>query len=254
MAMTDAHRLLVQTFISKPVIPDADLNTSFQQIANLYNNRAALEPFIATINDNLRYVSMEIRKTIWEEDGELYWGLVNVRGDDHVKTATSYNASELALFKKIMEQIIAGGGIVAGTEANNLARTLEPPIPLTRADGIIDRFVADQWLARTTDRDGERDSNATKFLTLGVRSMLELRPYLDSLYAEISASSSSNAPATALPDCIMCSEPVLRGEVCANSRCPARMHRHCAQKWFQGKRDPRCPHCSTAWTTYHSIS
>lgn len=267
MSMSEAHRALLQVFVCRHVILDADLAALFQQqIFQVHNTQTSLEPFISTINDNLRMLSMEIRKIVWEEDGQLYWGLVNTKGEEHVKLATNYTIAELALFRRIMEHIVAevshGAGVIAGTDATNLGRSLDPPITPSRADSIIERLVADHWLAHVTlttsgaatapapathQNQSTGSSRGDRGYTLGIRAMIELRPYLDGLYA--GANSTDGEGTGALPECILCSEAVLRGRLCPNPRgtCPARMHLHCGRRWFEGKRDPRCPHCSTPW-------
>jgi hypothetical protein len=58
-------------------------------------------------------------------------------------------------------------------------------------------------------------------LSLGLRSVLELAPYIHAQYGERS-----------VPECICCREFVVRGPACPTANCEARLHRRCALDWF----------------------
>jgi hypothetical protein len=44
----------------------------------------------------------------------------------------------------------------------------------------------------------------------------------------------------------VCQDLVFEGEACNNARCSAKLHHHCARKWFHGK-VRKCMACTTAW-------
>jgi hypothetical protein len=112
------------------------------------------------------------------------------------------------------------------TEAVNFARDVNN-ITLAKAETTIHTLVKDHWLASTKHND---DSIS---ISLGVRAMLELKGWLEDVYN--------------LTECVMCSEPVVKGQSCRNDKCEVRMHNHCAQRWFQGKNIKKCPTCTQDW-------
>jgi len=181
---------------------------------------------ISDINDKLRSLAMEIRKAVAEDDGVMYHALVNTRQDDTVNAATELNFAQLTFFKKVLEKIVVGDtmGYIRGLDANNLGKSCEPPMSFTKSEEIVENLIKSKWLAKVDEG-----------ITLGVRSMLELRPYIELFYGE------------SLPDCVLCSEAVLRGTSCSSDRCGTKMHVHCQEKWFHGNKDKKCPTCTLPW-------
>jgi len=199
---------------------------------------ARLDDFVGVINDNIQALSLEIRKAIDETSARPYWGFVNMKADTHIQTATKLSTNDLALFKKLVDLIVSDeAGCITAAVATTAGKDVAPPFTATRAQALIDQLCRAQWLA-----DLKKERNEERKITLGVRSMLELRAYLEELYKD------------ELKDCTLCSEPVLlrneRGTQCSNPPCSARMHSYCRDKWFHGKANKRCPACTTLWPGY----
>ena len=57
------------------------------------------------INNQLHFVNFDIRKTVSENDGSIYYGLVNTRSDKESQLGTSFGLPEVNLFKKIVIQL-----------------------------------------------------------------------------------------------------------------------------------------------------
>lgn len=86
--------------------------------------------------------------------------------------------------------------------------------------------------------------NHNKDVGLGVRALLELRPWLLSTFPD------------AIAECGACqqlhsrvtpqrSTQLLQGISCSNSECAVKMHPHCSLKW--ATRKAKCPSCNTVW-------
>lgn len=90
---TDQHKILLQYIISKKVVLESELEkkTSLE-----------LENAISLINLQLQSLMIEIKKTTFEEDGKVYWGLVNISDDEFSQLASSFLPSQIELFKKIV--------------------------------------------------------------------------------------------------------------------------------------------------------
>jgi hypothetical protein len=91
---TDEHRILLQYIISKKVVLESELEkkTSLKELENA----------ISFINLQLQSLMIEIKKITFEEDGKVYWGLVNISDDEFSQLASSFLPSQIELFKKIV--------------------------------------------------------------------------------------------------------------------------------------------------------
>lgn len=114
-------------------------------------------------------------------------------------------------------------GVISTTQAINLSSSITPAISKRQANDAIERMVMDYWLF---EEKGD--------LSLGVRSLLELRPYLKELYGDH------------LAECVLCSELVTRGDQCEN--CKVKLHENCSRRLFSGKDVRKCPSCAEPWT------
>jgi len=239
-SLNDAHRLLVQLFLTKHVIPEAEFLQYYRKILDEYKERdVGVEEFVNKINDALRFAFFEIRKAAAEEDGKIYWGIANTRSDVTSQLATDLSLPDIELFKKIVEAIIAApdeiipvNGELGLIDCVNLAKGIEH-LTLNKAEQTIQGLVKNRWLACR-----ENPSAKTRHISLGVRTFLELKPWLEESFKGEGY----------LIDCILCAEPVFKGEHCANKKCEVRMHYHCAAKWFSRKdATKKCPTCTTTW-------
>jgi hypothetical protein len=70
---------------------------------------------------------------------------------------------------------------------------------------------------------------------LGVRTLLELNPYIEATYEEASSA------------CTICMEKVFLGDACPQPRCPVKLHRHCYDTYRQNRPVPLCPACQQPW-------
>jgi len=224
---------MVQIFVSKKVLEEGELKTIFQKVLQDFKRpNEEWNPFVSVMNTNLAFVFLEVKRVVSEEDSKTYWGLVNTKGDNGDKIATSFNSSEIALFKKIVEAIVVPEteddeppGSISQIDAVNLAKG--NGISLQAAEKAIKRMVKEQWLSLSEDRNSK--------LSLGIRTFLELKSWLE------------NSFQNSLRECVVCSEPVLKGDACPNTRCKTRMHKHCSRRWFQPGKETKCPSCNTPW-------
>uniref|UniRef100_A0A7S4MBR1 Non-structural maintenance of chromosomes element 1 homolog n=1 Tax=Vannella robusta TaxID=1487602 RepID=A0A7S4MBR1_9EUKA len=208
---TDDHRLLLQYFISHKVIAEDKIQQHFP--------KTRFEELVHGININLQNMHLEIKRIIAEEDGSVFWGIVNLKNDELSQIATNYNKVEVDLFKAILDKLASEGQMLYLD-----AIEVNPHMSRDKAENIILKFVDDKWLTR----DGGE-------LVLGLRARLELRPYLEEVFGE------------EMKECVFCTEIVFKGETCENDRCSTVAHRHCAQRWFAEKPNPKCPTCSEPW-------
>jgi len=224
--MNDSKRLLLQAFMSHKVLHENEAIKIFQTITN--NDGSDMAEFIAVINTELNPLFMEIRKVVFEENGEPYWGLVNSRNEEHSKLASEFTQAELTYFKQIIEYLFKNSeeGVISNIKAINLHLQLEiDKFGPTVAENAINKLIKERWLVKSGNNG----------ISLGVRSFLELRPYFEQMYPDD------------VVDCVMCSELVIKGESCSDERCSTRMHYHCAKRWFTDNKKRTCPTCTQDW-------
>jgi hypothetical protein len=98
------------------------------------------------------------------------------------------------------------------------------------------QFLVDGWLTTL---------NQNKDIGLGLRGLLELRPWLISTFPD------------AIAECGACQQLLSRvlklsillisiqGIPCTKEDCPVKMHPHCSSKW--ATRKAKCLECNTVW-------
>jgi hypothetical protein len=198
---------------------------------------------LAGANQALVHYGFEIRRAASDDDGTVFYGLVNTKNDELSKLATTYEPAQLHYLKALIEAILkppADGekGRITRADAAGIRTQLAKDshgasagsgsgvvttLSSAAADETIASLVANHWLSSST-RNGD--------LSLGMRSLMELKPFIESLCDS---------------ECTMCSEVVIRGQTCSNELCDTMMHFHCAKRWFENKPDKVCPTCTRPW-------
>ena len=235
------HQLFLQSMMSRHYMSDRAFRRLHERVSQAYSDEfevdESLEEFVEVINAQLRPMYMEIRTTRLEEDGARVWGLVNSLADESTKLATRYGAHEIAFFKQVLERIIHSEmGSIDNVQCLNLVRevndflkaqeadaaaqsgektnddddgnnegVLSKNVGLIRLSGpqveaLLKRLVKDGWLI-----------NSNGNITLGARSLLELKP---TITASLGESASK---------CVICRELVIIGDDDEHGM----MHYHC---------------------------
>lgn len=57
---------------------------------------------ISTINHNMHFLWLEIRRVVDDQTGVGWYGIANTRADDVAKLATSYTEREVEFLKKLV--------------------------------------------------------------------------------------------------------------------------------------------------------
>jgi hypothetical protein len=123
--MTDVHRLLLQYFIDVHVEKEAIVKKKlgdicayfegaphsalcFPPFIAIYSHHwtpvtpADLEMVISTINHNMHFLWLEVRRVVDDQTGVCWYGIANTRADDVAKLATSYTEREVEFLKKLV--------------------------------------------------------------------------------------------------------------------------------------------------------
>ncbi|KAJ1904722.1 hypothetical protein IWQ60_012405, partial [Tieghemiomyces parasiticus] len=97
---TDAHRLFLQNCALQRVMTQEATHGLWQRAVTLIHGSEggpdeSLEDFIATINEELDPLHMELRVVLDEISDAQWWILVNLKGDEIAQLATLYTPTEL---------------------------------------------------------------------------------------------------------------------------------------------------------------
>ncbi|XP_071836788.1 non-structural maintenance of chromosomes element 1 homolog [Apostichopus japonicus] len=225
---TDAHRLVVQTFLARGVMNTKDVADVIQKACErcgVTNSGQNVDNFIHQINTKLRINTMEIKKKREEETGEEVYALVQTAETEVGKLATDYHPKELELFKEIVGKIVTSEeGEASSTECLNLADSLDRRISKDDAQTAIKKFVEERWLYM--DEEGQ--------ISLAARGILELEMFMKESYSDF------------ISICYLCQDLVVKGQLC-DACGKVKLHYFCAQRLFQTRPNPKCPSCEKAW-------
>lgn len=250
--------------MSEPAFKNLYIDATTQ--CNLPPPAAAItaDSIATSLTTKLRFASMEVRRGRAEDTGEWYVGLIDLRADDISVMACKYTPVEATFFKKILEKIVLGDGIDVPVKRrgivtlNSLLKMADRKLDQGAVGQLVERLVSDMWLWKVQQpliallhcsfialtrllllpQRGQR-------VGLGVRSILELTPYIEAVYEE--GGGEGEREGGTLVSCMICLEKVFLGEGCPQPRCAAKLHRHCFETYRQGRPAPPCPHCQQPW-------
>ncbi|KAG0230948.1 hypothetical protein BGW42_000599 [Actinomortierella wolfii] len=240
---TDTHRLFLQAAISRRHMSEATAKDVYQRVCQATQgmtlkseyNPDDYDDFIDTLNEGLNSVEFEFRRAIDEVTGQPVLSLTNTNGQKIAQVATSYNPTELEYFKHLVDAIVNAddeayciGSKAALIEAGNLVNKENKVLTLSKkdAEALLNRFVADQWFIR---------SSAGAY-SLSMRSLLELQTFLKETYPD------------QIQECTLCMDIITKGQRCQVGACAARLHHHCAERYFKNRTNKVCPTCHSQWT------
>ncbi|XP_015576319.1 non-structural maintenance of chromosomes element 1 homolog isoform X3 [Ricinus communis] len=242
------HHTLIQSLMSRGPLKEDDFHKIFSSVTGKNPRTCGREfnDFLLKINKELSYVQMELRRCRNQNDGQLFYGLVNNVSDDQSKLGSKYSVPQITLFKAAIEAIVQDAtaqGSISWSGALNIrlenqvynsaesqsqgSSSQVPPalrnFSLSQKEKTLDELVCDKWLCRTPDGG----------IGLGVRSYLDLRSWFHN---------------SGTPPCQVCNEAAIKAKVCQNESCTLRIHHYCLKKKISQSRGKIvCPTCGIEW-------
>ncbi len=230
--MKNSHKAFLQCFMSRGILTNKEVREWHKRAVETYDgaegfDNKRLAEFVNTINLNIKPMHMEIKKIIDEATGTHCYGLTNTVESEITRVASDYSPAEHEFFKKLVEQLVESDtGSLTSIECLNLVHTLEN-VKMTKkeAEALLGRLQQDNWVQKSQKSGG---------YSLAPRSLLELEQYIIETYPDVTK-------------CNMCSQLCLQGHCCGE--CDAKMHFHCAARFFDKKNEKTCPSlsCSAKW-------
>jgi hypothetical protein len=226
---------------------------------------------IQTVNSKLEFFDYEIRSTRDQLSKDTVYALVNNASDALTQFATTFTASEIAYVRRVLDYMFETNNssirqvmAIKHTEASQLARlskrnrqsqarqsqingdaedtqatqAQDTGISITEADLVLERLVSHAFFQK---------SNAG-YYSLAPRALMELRAYLKETYNLSADETEDGREVVRIRDCEGCREIVTHGIRCNNKECDVRWHDACANSYYRGQRDKKCPRCKTACT------
>ncbi|KAF9091193.1 hypothetical protein BGX29_004155 [Mortierella sp. GBA35] len=229
---TDTHRLFLQAVISRRFMKEATAIQLYAQV--LPFDQDDFLDFVSRVNESLNSVELEIRRAQDEVTGDPVLALTNTNEQKIAQAATGYTPLELEYFKHLMDAIVTADDelyCISSTAAVNEAAKLKnkdnKALQLTKRDAedLLTRFIQDKWFIKSK----------TGALSLSMRTLLELQTFLKEGYEE------------QIQECTLCMEIITKGQRCNVAACSARLHQHCAERYFGNMNNPACPSCRSPW-------
>ncbi|GAA0163318.1 hypothetical protein LIER_19214 [Lithospermum erythrorhizon] len=214
MGLSWRHHTLIQALLSRGPLKQADL----QSILMNLSPGGKLNDCVGKINEELGYVHMEVRACKNQNDGSVYYGVVNNVADEQSKLGTNYTVPQITLYKAIIEAIVqdpGAHGSISNIDAFNLRLEDQGAairnFTLSHKEKTLDQLIKDKWLSSIPDNQ----------IGLGVRSFLDLRTWFRT---------------NEVPACSVCNEAAVKAECCQNEECNVRIHQYCLKQKFSQKK------------------
>lgn len=177
---------------------------------------------LRTERDLLKPLDLELKKCRSEENGEFIYVLVSL--DEQLNGNADFAALDQTgyAFYHALDAVFANDRCEGATESE--IRQISNASKQNA--NAIDYLFANKWIERDRGR---------VFAT--VRTLYNHKAYITNTYGRTGTFK--------IHECLGCKEFLLKGTLCTNLSCPARLHEHCYDSYFKKKRlEPgKCPLC-----------
>ncbi|KAF5124937.1 hypothetical protein DV495_003614 [Geotrichum candidum] len=237
--MSNLMRAFLQTFLLHPSMPESEVMAHLSRLALAKNpdkpaSPSDLDPIIAAANTTLADLELEIVVTRDQRTGERIFTYANLHSTPSTRPATALPATDVALFRGIIDFIFTNEEKmgrnefwITPREATNDAYPRDPQnrVVVSRVQVLekLNTLVAYGWLVKSDGgRDSDDDGGEERF-GLSNRALAELAPFIKDRIA------STGAPEASRPLCAACHEIFTLGVVCTG--CGIRVHTSCVARY-----------------------
>ncbi|XP_066962053.1 non-structural maintenance of chromosomes element 1 homolog isoform X1 [Macrobrachium rosenbergii] len=225
----DAHRYFLQHITAKRILSASEVKSTYQLCCSKFGvgQDCDLKTFVMKINHHITPMGLAIKKYSQEDfhGSSQCFLLVNTWNTEATRRASSFTQQEFSFLRKLIDAMVNSEGAINLTEATNLAAHAEPKMKLSDGEVFINRLIKNQWLLQDEDN-----------ICLSALSYAELQTYLDDTYGD------------RIPKCVLCKLITFLGYECPS--CKAKVHRMCAEVFWQKAKSPSCPEagCKVPWS------
>jgi hypothetical protein len=236
--MSNLMRAFLQTFLLHPSMPESEVMAHLNRLALAKNpdKPAApsdLDQVIAAVNTKLADLEFEIVVTRDQRTGERIFTYANLHSTASTRPATALPATEVALFKGIIDLIFTNADKsernefwITPREATDDAYPRDPQnrVVVSRVQVLekLNTLVAYGWLVKSDsdNSSGSYNDGGEERFGLSNRALAELAPFIKDRIASTAA--------TNRPLCAACHEIFTLGVVCG---CGTRVHMSCVARY-----------------------
>lgn len=106
--------------------------------------------FILPVQHALRPFDLDLMRVYFLAADEYIWGVANTNGDSIAQIATSYNANDIAAYKRILAALSEAPLHEANTLqlALKVQKSESSNYTASKAEELIESFISDFWLHR----------------------------------------------------------------------------------------------------------
>lgn len=160
-ALSREQHAFLQALMAKGAMPEKSAKRLYAEIANVDPAEAnkTFSRFWNPIASALGYLDLDIRLIRYQEDQQLYMGVVNKTGGEAAKLATRLTPEQIALFRVVLDEIMRddrtverGVDVITALNATQVA-----PTQVRRLDSRMNRLF--KTLAPRDSRPGEGGRN-----------------------------------------------------------------------------------------------
>ena len=107
-ALSREQHAFLQALMAKGAMPEKSAKRLYAEIASMDPAEAnkTFSRFWNPIASALGYLDLDIRVIKYQEDGQLYMGVVNKTGGEAAKLATRLTPEQIALFRVVLDEIM----------------------------------------------------------------------------------------------------------------------------------------------------
>ena len=192
--MSNLMRAFLQTFLLHPSMPESEVMAHLSRLALAKNpdkpaSPSDLDPIIAAANTTLADLELEIVVTRDQRTGERIFTYANLHSTPSTRPATALPATDVALFRGIIDFIFTNEEKmgrnefwITPREATNDAYPRDPQnrVVVSRVQVLekLNTLVAYGWLVKSDGgRDSDDDGGEERF-GLSNRALAELAPFI----------------------------------------------------------------------------
>ena len=180
---------------------------------------------------NEEFLFLNISRGISDDDGKIFWILINTKDDKNSKKMSKYTEKEREVFKSLLISILHKfpNTKMGSIEIQNTQKGLKK----TELEILLERLAQDNWIK----------INEKGLVSIGLRTIIEMKEFLISELTPKNEEENENNNQNDYPKCFSCKEFVIKPKTCKNCtkhNNPTYLHKRC-------KRDNNCPKCKTSY-------
>mmetsp|Transcript_32760 Transcript_32760/g.71488 ORF Transcript_32760/g.71488 Transcript_32760/m.71488 type:complete len:198 (-) Transcript_32760:135-728(-) len=179
--LTAEHHCFTQALLARGFMEEVEARTMFKKIADQNHDRN-FDSFWSAINSAIRIADLKLQRVRYPHDGDVYIGIVNTLADEPAKLATNFTPEQIAYFRAVLELIATDEVAAQNGIDSRKALNATPAAGSTQSEGTQQKKLnpgeKEAALRQLGTEGWLQYDTVAGVIKLGVRTFLELGPYL----------------------------------------------------------------------------